>query len=79
MAIQADDAVAGNGELRRFEERMRDIKRHLGRKSKVGDPRGGAGALAGVAEMLGGVAPKFGRAAGRGREAAPVPSKCASR
>ena len=33
MAVQADDAVTGNAELRRLEERMRELERQLGRKT----------------------------------------------
>ena len=33
VAVQADDAVTGNAELRRLEERMRDLERQLGRKT----------------------------------------------
>lgn len=32
VAVQADDAVTGNAELRRLEERMRELER-LGRKT----------------------------------------------
>ena len=33
VAVQADDAVTGNAELRRREERMRALERRLGRKT----------------------------------------------
>ena len=33
VAVQADDAVNGNAELRRLEERMRELERQLGRKT----------------------------------------------
>jgi transposase len=33
VAVQADDAVTGNAELRRLEERMRELERQLGRKT----------------------------------------------
>ncbi len=32
-AVQADDGVTGNGEVRRLEERVRELERHLGRKT----------------------------------------------
>ena len=32
-AVQADDGVTGNGEVRRLEERIRELKRQLGRKT----------------------------------------------
>ncbi|HEX5868661.1 MAG TPA: transposase, partial [Beijerinckiaceae bacterium] len=44
VAVQADDAVTGNAELRRLEERMRELERQLGRKTlEVENPEGGAG------------------------------------
>jgi transposase-like protein len=43
VAVQADDAVTGNTELRRLEERMRELERQLGRKTL----EGGAGPVAG--------------------------------
>ena len=33
IAVQADDAVTGNGEVRRLEERIRELERQLGRKT----------------------------------------------
>jgi transposase len=33
IAVQADDGVTGNGEVRRLEERIRELERHLGRKT----------------------------------------------
>ena len=33
VAVQADDAVTGNAELRRLEDRMREFERQLGRKT----------------------------------------------
>ena len=33
VAVQADDAVTGNHEVRRLEERMRELERQLGRKT----------------------------------------------
>jgi transposase len=33
VAVQADDAVTGNAELRRIGERMRELERQLGRKT----------------------------------------------
>ena len=33
VAVQADDAVTGNAELRRLEERTRELERQLGRKT----------------------------------------------
>ena len=33
VAVQADDAVTGNAELRRLDERMRGLERQLGRKT----------------------------------------------
>ena len=33
MAVQADDAVTANAELRRLEERTRELERQLGRKT----------------------------------------------
>ena len=33
IAVQADDAVTGNGEVRRLEERVRELERQLGRKT----------------------------------------------
>jgi transposase len=33
VAVQADDGVTGNGEVRRLEERMRELERQLGRKT----------------------------------------------
>ena len=33
VAVQTDDAVTGNAELRRLEERMREFERQLGRKT----------------------------------------------
>ena len=33
VAVQADDGVTGNGEVRRMEERMRELERQLGRKT----------------------------------------------
>ena len=33
VAVQADDAVTGNAELRRLDERMRELERQLGRKT----------------------------------------------
>lgn len=33
VAVQADDGVTGNGEVRRLEERVRELKRQLGRKT----------------------------------------------
>ena len=33
VAVQADDAVTGNTELQRLEERMRELERQLGRKT----------------------------------------------
>ena len=32
-AVQADDAVTGNGDVRRLEERVRELERQLGRKT----------------------------------------------
>ncbi len=32
-AVQADDGVTGNGEVRRLEERIRELERQLGRKT----------------------------------------------
>ena len=31
--MQADDAVTGNGDVRRLEERIRELERQLGRKT----------------------------------------------
>jgi transposase len=33
VAVQADDGVTGNGDVRRLEERIRELERHLGRKT----------------------------------------------
>lgn len=33
VAVQADDGVTGNAELRRMEERVRELERQLGRKT----------------------------------------------
>lgn len=33
VAVQADDSVTGNGEVRRLEERVRELERQLGRKT----------------------------------------------
>ncbi len=33
VAVQADDAVTSNAELRRLEERMRELERQLGRET----------------------------------------------
>jgi transposase len=33
VALQADDGVTGNTELRRMEERVRELERQLGRKT----------------------------------------------
>jgi transposase len=33
VAVQADDAVTANAELRRLEERTRELERQLGRKT----------------------------------------------
>ncbi len=33
VAVQADDSVTGNGDVRRLEERMRELERQLGRKT----------------------------------------------
>jgi transposase len=33
VAVRADDGVTGNGELRRLEERVRELERQLGRKT----------------------------------------------
>lgn len=33
VAVQADDAVTGNGDVRRLEERIRELERQLGRKT----------------------------------------------
>ena len=33
VAVRADDAVTGNGEVRRLEERVRELERQLGRKT----------------------------------------------
>ena len=33
IAVQADDAVTGNGDVRRLEERVRELERQLGRKT----------------------------------------------
>lgn len=33
VAVQADDSVTGNGEVRRMEERIRELERQLGRKT----------------------------------------------
>jgi transposase len=33
VAVQADDGVTGNGDVRRFEERIRKLERQLGRKT----------------------------------------------
>lgn len=33
IAVQADDGVTGNGEVRRLEERVRELERQLGRKT----------------------------------------------
>jgi transposase len=33
VAVQADDGVTGNGDVRRLEERMRELERQLGRKT----------------------------------------------
>lgn len=33
IAVQADDGVTGNGEVRRMEERIRELERQLGRKT----------------------------------------------
>lgn len=33
IAVQADDSVTGNGEVRRMEERIRELERQLGRKT----------------------------------------------
>jgi transposase len=33
VAVQTDDALTGNAELRRLEERMRELERQLGRKT----------------------------------------------
>jgi transposase len=37
VAVQADDAVTGNAELRRLQERMRELERQLGRKTLEGE------------------------------------------
>ncbi len=33
VALQADDGVTGNGEVRRLEDRVRELERQLGRKT----------------------------------------------
>ena len=33
VAVQADDGVTGNGDVRRLEERVRELERQLGRKT----------------------------------------------
>lgn len=33
VAVQGEDAMTGNAELRRIEERMRELERQLGRKT----------------------------------------------
>lgn len=33
VAVQADDGVTGNGEVRRLEDRVRELERQLGRKT----------------------------------------------
>lgn len=33
VAVQGDDSVTGNGDVRRLEERMRELERQLGRKT----------------------------------------------
>ena len=33
VAVQADDGVTGNNEMRRLEERVRELERQLGRKT----------------------------------------------
>jgi len=33
IAVQADDGVTGNGEVRRMEERIRELERRFGRKT----------------------------------------------
>jgi transposase len=33
VAVRADDGVTGNGEVRRLEERVRELERQLGRKT----------------------------------------------
>ena len=33
IAVRADDGVTGNGEVRRLEERVRELERQLGRKT----------------------------------------------
>jgi transposase len=33
VAVQADDTVTGNGDVRRLEERIRELERQLGRKT----------------------------------------------
>ena len=33
VAVQADDGVPGNNEMRRLEERVRELERHLGRET----------------------------------------------
>jgi transposase len=33
VVVQAGDAVTGNAELRRLEERMRELERQVGRKT----------------------------------------------
>ena len=33
VAVQADDGVTGNGDVRRLEERIRELERQLGRKT----------------------------------------------
>jgi transposase len=33
VAVQTDDAVTGNGDVRRLEERIRELERQLGRKT----------------------------------------------
>ena len=45
VAVQADDAVTGNAELRRLEERMRELERARPQDARGGDPEGGAGPL----------------------------------
>ena len=33
VAVQADDGVTGNGDVRRLDERIRELERQLGRKT----------------------------------------------